>query len=186
MELLTLAALQYLPTSVLFVTDLTEECGTSVADQWMIRQGLKSRFPDKPWVDVLSKADLLQEVWQQVDQQKQQEPQDQQQQQEEVDQQQQHQAVWQQHSKMEGGGSSSNRQQHAELNNPRVVQDAVQFAAALDTAVRLSSVTQQGLQELQQQIVHVLYTQPLPLAAAAATAATTAAAGDSSRGPCIN
>jgi GTP1/Obg family GTP-binding protein len=37
MELLTLAALACLPTSVLFVTDLTEECGTSVADQWAIR-----------------------------------------------------------------------------------------------------------------------------------------------------
>lgn len=39
MELLTLAALRCLPTSVLFVMDLTEECGTSVADQWAIRCG---------------------------------------------------------------------------------------------------------------------------------------------------
>lgn len=37
MELLTLAALDCLPTSVLFVMDLTEECGTSIADQWAIR-----------------------------------------------------------------------------------------------------------------------------------------------------
>jgi len=39
MELLTLAALDCLPTSVLFVMDLTEECGTSIADQWAIRCG---------------------------------------------------------------------------------------------------------------------------------------------------
>jgi len=37
MELLTLAALDCLPTSVLFIIDLTEECGTSIADQWAIR-----------------------------------------------------------------------------------------------------------------------------------------------------
>ncbi len=37
MELLTLATLACLPTSVLFVMDLTEECGTSVQDQWAIR-----------------------------------------------------------------------------------------------------------------------------------------------------
>lgn len=37
MERLTLASLQHLPTAVLFVADLTGECGTSVADQWRIR-----------------------------------------------------------------------------------------------------------------------------------------------------
>jgi GTP1/Obg family GTP-binding protein len=37
MELLTLAALECLPTTVLFLMDLTEECGVSVADQWAIR-----------------------------------------------------------------------------------------------------------------------------------------------------
>ncbi len=41
MELLTLAALECLPTSVLFVMDLTEECGTSVRDQWDIRWGFR-------------------------------------------------------------------------------------------------------------------------------------------------
>ncbi len=38
MEQLTLAALGCLDTAVLFVVDLTEECGTSVGDQWAIRQ----------------------------------------------------------------------------------------------------------------------------------------------------
>lgn len=128
MERLTLACLAHLPTRVLFVLDLTAECGTSVAraprcsrkdigvnaseyfygnlpcacslfvldstpecrqhtsgspnpclcyaqgvthfsltwgqaDQWRIRSELRQRFPGKPWVDVLSKADLLQPVF---------------------------------------------------------------------------------------------------------------------------
>lgn len=37
MERLTLACLQHLPTAVLYVSDLTGECGTSVASQWRIR-----------------------------------------------------------------------------------------------------------------------------------------------------
>lgn len=61
MERLTLAALAYLPTAAIFVTDLTGDCGTSVADQWAIRQHLRERFPTKLWLDVLSKADLLKE-----------------------------------------------------------------------------------------------------------------------------
>lgn len=39
MERLTLACLQHLPTAVLYVADLTGECGTSVAAQWQIRWG---------------------------------------------------------------------------------------------------------------------------------------------------
>ena len=62
MEMLTLAVLQYLPTSVLFVIDLTEECGTSVEEQWIIRQEVKERFPDKAWVDVFSKQDVVDEI----------------------------------------------------------------------------------------------------------------------------
>lgn len=67
MELLTLAALQHLPTSVVFVADLTEDCGTCVREQWNIRSELKARFPEKCWVDVLSKADLLHEVLAEAD-----------------------------------------------------------------------------------------------------------------------
>lgn len=37
MERLTLACLLHLPTTVVFVMDLTEECGTTVAEQWAIR-----------------------------------------------------------------------------------------------------------------------------------------------------
>ncbi len=39
MEMLTLAVLEHLDASVMFVSDLTEECGTSVEDQWAIRAG---------------------------------------------------------------------------------------------------------------------------------------------------
>lgn len=120
MELLTLAALQHLPSSVMFVADLTEECGTSIADQWLIRQELKQRFPDKPWIDVLSKADLLEDVWQQTKQQ-----------------QQQSEGCIGQQSTVE-------------------VQTAVEFAAALPWAVRVSSVTEDGFGRLQEDLVVLL------------------------------
>jgi hypothetical protein len=38
-------------------------------EQWEIRDELKRRFPDKPWLDVLSKADLLEEELEAADQQ---------------------------------------------------------------------------------------------------------------------
>lgn len=59
LELLTIATLQYLPTSVIFVLDITEDCGTTFADQLQIREDLKSSFPLKSWIDVFSKFDLL-------------------------------------------------------------------------------------------------------------------------------
>ncbi|EFJ11641.1 hypothetical protein SELMODRAFT_158629 [Selaginella moellendorffii] len=59
MEKLTLAALAYLPTAVLYVHDLTGECGTSVQDQFYIYKEIRGRFPSRPWIDVVSKADLL-------------------------------------------------------------------------------------------------------------------------------
>lgn len=58
-ELLTIAALSFLPTSVLFVHDLTEECGTSIEDQYRLYTELKRRFGDKPWIDAVSKSDVL-------------------------------------------------------------------------------------------------------------------------------
>lgn len=161
MELLTLAALQHLPSSVMFVADLTEECGTSVLEQWLIRQELKQRFPGKPWVDVLSKADLLEDVWQaaaaaagaaglqpQPDQQ--------------PDQQQQVQAG----------------QEEAVAE----VQDAVQFAAALPHAVRVSSVTEAGFRQLQEELVALLKS-PAALAQLAAAAAADAEAAAAEEGP---
>lgn len=143
MELLTLAALQYLPSSVMFVADLTEECGTSAADQWLIRQELKQRFPDKPWVDVLSKADVLQDVWREAA------------------------ALQQQQQQQDEGQEDVAAAAQAEQ---LVVQGAVQFAAALPDAVRVSSVTEEGFRQLQEELV-VLLKSPAAVAQLAAAAA---------------
>jgi len=65
MELLTLACLDHLPrAAVAFVTDGTGLCGTSVEDQWALRQELRGKYGARiPWVDVLTKADLLKEEY---------------------------------------------------------------------------------------------------------------------------
>lgn len=67
MEMLTLATLEHLPTATLFVMDLTEECGCSVQQQWSIRSELVQRFPHKLWIDVFSKADVLEEEFDAAD-----------------------------------------------------------------------------------------------------------------------
>jgi nucleolar GTP-binding protein len=59
MERLTLAALAYLPTAVMFVLDCTGGCGTGLEGQLAIRAELRSRFPGRPWLDVLSKWDIV-------------------------------------------------------------------------------------------------------------------------------
>ncbi|KAL9273441.1 GTP-binding protein 4-like protein, partial [Drosera capensis] len=61
LEKLTLAVLSNLPTAVLYVHDLTGECGTSPTDQFIIYRDVKERFADHLWVDVVSKCDLLSE-----------------------------------------------------------------------------------------------------------------------------
>jgi nucleolar GTP-binding protein len=61
MEALTLAAMQHLPTAVMYVMDLSGEAGdkcSSVADQLKLRREVRSRFPRRPWIDVVSKFDL--------------------------------------------------------------------------------------------------------------------------------
>lgn len=60
MESLTLASMLHLPTAVMFVLDLTGNSGalSSIENQIQIRNGLRARFPKRPWVDVISKADL--------------------------------------------------------------------------------------------------------------------------------
>jgi GTPase Era involved in 16S rRNA processing len=150
MELLTLAALQYLPSSVMFVADLTEECGTGVAEQWLIRQELKDRFPHKPWVDVLSKADLLEDVWQEAA----------------AVQQQQEQQEQQEQGRGDGEG----------IHDSEEVQTAVQFAAALPEAVKVSSLTEEGFRQLQEELVVLLKSEVAVAQLAAAAAADAAAA----------
>uniref|UniRef100_A0A2P2LCS3 Uncharacterized protein MANES_05G059500 n=1 Tax=Rhizophora mucronata TaxID=61149 RepID=A0A2P2LCS3_RHIMU len=61
LEKLTLAVLSHLPTAVLYVHDLTGECGTSSSDQFVIYKEIKERFGDHLWLDVVSKSDLLQD-----------------------------------------------------------------------------------------------------------------------------
>ncbi|XP_034694220.1 nucleolar GTP-binding protein 1 isoform X1 [Vitis riparia] len=61
LEKLTLAVLSHLPTAILYVHDLSGECGTSPSDQFFIYKEIRERFSDHLWIDVVSKCDLLQE-----------------------------------------------------------------------------------------------------------------------------
>lgn len=60
LEKLTLAVLSHLPTAILYVHDLSGECGTSPSDQFVTYKEIKERFIDHLWLDVVSKCDLLQ------------------------------------------------------------------------------------------------------------------------------
>lgn len=67
MEHLTLATLEHLPTLAVFVADLTEGCGMSVADQRRLRDELRARHHRDDWIDVFTKADLLKHVFSEAD-----------------------------------------------------------------------------------------------------------------------
>lgn len=61
MESLTLAAMQHLPTAVMYVLDLSGGAGdkcSSVEDQLQLRKEMRARFPRRPWIDVVAKYDL--------------------------------------------------------------------------------------------------------------------------------
>ena len=60
MEGLTLAAVEHLPSAVVFVMDLSGTCGPQSAPllQLDVRDTVRARYPDRPWIDVRSKADL--------------------------------------------------------------------------------------------------------------------------------
>ena len=61
MEALTLAAMQHLPTAVMYVMDLSGQAGekcSSIEDQLQLRREIRARFPRRPWIDVVSKVDL--------------------------------------------------------------------------------------------------------------------------------
>ncbi|XP_061355765.1 uncharacterized protein LOC133300266 isoform X2 [Gastrolobium bilobum] len=59
LERLTIAVLSHLPTAVLYVHDLSGECGTSPCDQFSIYKEIRERFTGQLWLDVVSKSDLL-------------------------------------------------------------------------------------------------------------------------------
>ncbi|KAH9619033.1 hypothetical protein KSS87_014648, partial [Heliosperma pusillum] len=59
LEKLTLAVLSHLPTAVVYVHDLTGECGTSASDQFVTYSEVRERFRNHLWLDVVSKGDLL-------------------------------------------------------------------------------------------------------------------------------
>jgi hypothetical protein len=97
------------------------------------RDELKRRFPTKPWVDVLSKADLLEEEFDEADRQQ------------------------AQHAQQDGvvqqeGASTAQQQsqQHQE------VRSAVQFAAVLPGALRVSSTSGAGIDELKGAMLQML------------------------------
>lgn len=61
MEALTLAAMEHLPTAVLYVMDLSGGAGdrcSSIQDQLTLRKMVRARFPKRPWLDVVTKVDL--------------------------------------------------------------------------------------------------------------------------------
>jgi nucleolar GTP-binding protein len=61
MESLTLAAMQHLPTAVMYVMDFSGGAGdkcSSIEDQLQLRREVRGRFPRRPWIDVVSKYDL--------------------------------------------------------------------------------------------------------------------------------
>lgn len=60
MERLTFASLAHLPTAVIFVIDPTGLSGekSTLQAQLNVRNYLKSRFPKRPWLDVISKGDI--------------------------------------------------------------------------------------------------------------------------------
>jgi nucleolar GTP-binding protein len=61
MESLTMAAMQHLPTAVMYVMDLSGDAGdrcSSIKDQLELRRDIRKRFPRRPWIDVVSKFDL--------------------------------------------------------------------------------------------------------------------------------
>ncbi|KAG2422991.1 hypothetical protein HXX76_015662 [Chlamydomonas incerta] len=154
MERLTLAALGCLDSCVLWVGDLTEECGTGVGDQWAIRSELRARFPEKPWIDVLSKSDMLEDVLAEADEL----------------------------IRQRGAAAEQSTSAAAAAAAPAAPAAAgaealtpAELAARLPGALRISSLTHDGIPQLQLGIIRMLRQQAAQRAAAA-TAARQAAA----------
>lgn len=61
MEKLTFASLAHLPTAVIYVIDPTGLSGekSTLLAQLNVRKYLRERFPRRPWLDVISKGDII-------------------------------------------------------------------------------------------------------------------------------
>ena len=102
------------------------------------REELRQRFAGKPWVDVLSKADLLEEELDAADQL----------------------------LAAAGAAGAPGQQQQQQGQQPASQQqppvcDAVQFAAALPAALRVSSMSGEGVDALKLAMLQMLKQQPL-------------------------
>jgi len=113
MERLTLACLAHLRTAVIFVADPSGRCGSTPAQQWAVRAELVAAHGGRgrPWVDVLSKVDLVADDLGVAD-------------------------------GMAGA--------------PATVTSAADLAASLPDAVRVCTLTGEGLEELQAAVVAAL------------------------------
>ncbi len=107
------------------------------------REELKQRFPGKPWVDVLSKADLLQAEFDAADRLA------------EAARAAGQQQAQQQEQEQQPQPPSPPQQQQPSVSN------AVQFAAALPAALRVSSTSGEGVDALKVAMLQMLEQQPL-------------------------
>lgn len=131
MELLTLACLDHLPrVAVAFVADGTGLCGTSVEDQWALRQELREKYGARiPWVDVLTKVDLLTEEY----------------------------GIGGEEGRERLGGVAERRcSDSLDENEPEVVSTPEELSAALPRAVRVSTPEGLGLDELKEAVMEAM------------------------------
>lgn len=129
------------------IAGFSQACGRAFMHAWQsmlcpqpwvshtCRQELRQRFPDKPWLDVLSKADLLEEELDEADQ------------------------------LMATAAAGQGKQQQQAANavlgshappSQHPVSTAVQFAAALPAALRVSSTSGVGIAELKLGMLQML------------------------------
>lgn len=129
--------------------------GTSLADQWVIREEVRARFPGKPWIDVFSKEDMLHTVLKTPS---------------EPD------VSISAAQAEENNGKRDYGVQEASQPEDTGVRTAPEMVARLPGALRVSSLTHNGLSQLQQSIVDMLLAEERRKAQVAADAKAKATA----------